>query len=151
MADIRDYRVSVPSAAIEELHQKLALSKFPDDQDGDGDDWGRGTPVADLKRIVKYWQEEFKWASFEDRLNKLPHFQATMSLEGFDPFEVHFIHQKSASPDAIPLLFVHGCPSQDPLLAESGAEGGILTINCCFPGPGSFLEATKILPLLTAK
>lgn len=104
----------------------MALSKFPYDADSDGDDWGRGAPVADVKQIAKYWQEEFSWAAFEERLNKLPHFEATMSLEGFDPFELHFIHQKSANPDAIPLLFVHGWP-------------------------GNFLEATKILPLLTAR
>lgn len=109
MADIRGYKISVPSAAIEELHQKLALSKFPDDTDSDDDDWGRGAPVADVKRIAKYWQKEFSWAAFEERLNKLPHFETTMSLEGFDPFELHFIHQKSENPDAIPLLFVHGC------------------------------------------
>ncbi|ROW05703.1 hypothetical protein VMCG_05211 [Cytospora schulzeri] len=126
MADIRNYKISVPSAAIDQLHHKLALSKFPDDTGTDGDDWGRGTPIANVKRIAKYWREEFNWASFEDRLNELPHYETTMSLEGFDPFELHFIHRKSANPDAIPLLFVHGWP-------------------------GSFLEATKILPLLTAK
>lgn len=36
---------------------------------------------------------------------------------------MHFVHQKSSNPNAIPLLFVHGWP-------------------------GSFLEVTKILPLL---
>lgn len=107
MTDIRDYTVAVPPAALEELHQKLALSKFPGEIDGGG--WERGAPVEDVKRIAKYWQEEFSWASFEERLNKLPHYEATISLEGFDPFQLHFIHQKSANPDAIPLLFVHGC------------------------------------------
>lgn len=114
MADIRGYKISVPSAAIEELHQKLALSKFPIDTDSDGDDWGRGAPVAAVKRIAKYWQEEFSWAAFEERLNKLPHFETTMSLEGYDPFELHFIHQKSENPHAIPLLFVHGCSYYTP-------------------------------------
>lgn len=109
MADIRDYKISVPSAAIEELHQKLALSKFADDADEDDGDRRRGAPVADVKRIAKYWQENFDWASFEERMNRLPHFEATISLEGFDPFELHFVHQKNANPDAIPLLFVHGC------------------------------------------
>lgn len=44
-----------PSLAIEELYQKTALSKFPDDTDSGVDDWGRGAPVVDVKRIAKYW------------------------------------------------------------------------------------------------
>ncbi|KAJ4397186.1 hypothetical protein N0V93_001410 [Gnomoniopsis smithogilvyi] len=126
MTDIRKYTISVPTAAIEECQQKLALSRFPEETEDGDDDGKRGARVADIKRIVSYWRTEFEWASFEARLNKLPHFEATMSLEGFDPFALHFIHQKSANTDAIPLLFVHGWP-------------------------GSFLEATKVLPLLTAK
>jgi hypothetical protein len=107
MAEIREYKVSVPSTAIEELNQKLDLAKFPRDVAGGNE--APGSSVTDVKRIVKYWRDEFRWASFEDRLNKLPHFETTISLEGFDPLDVHFIHQKSTNPDALPLLLVHGC------------------------------------------
>lgn len=57
MANIRNRRSSVPSAVIDEIHQKLALSKFADDNGGD--DCGLGAPVADVKGIAKYWQEDF--------------------------------------------------------------------------------------------
>ncbi|KAF7520055.1 hypothetical protein G7054_g12887 [Neopestalotiopsis clavispora] len=123
MDEIRDYKISIEPAVIEEFHQKLTLPKFSDDIDGD--DWTRGTTPSVIRRIAKYWREEFKWAPFEERLNKLPHFETTISLEGFDPFALHFVHQRSADPDAIPLLFVHGWP-------------------------GGFWEASKMLPLLTA-
>lgn len=117
MADIRDYTISIPSAAVEETRQKLALAGFPADAGTDNDDdWGRGVPAASLRRIAKYWQDEFDWASFEERLNKLPHYEATVSLDGFEPFGLHFIHQKSSNPDAIPLLFVHGCQYQAHIL-----------------------------------
>lgn len=107
MAETRKYEVSVPSTAIEDLRQRLALAKFPDVVDGD--DEGLGSSIQRVRRVVKYWREEFEWGSFEERLNKLPHFEMTISLEGFDPFDVHFMHQRSPNPDAIPLLFVHGC------------------------------------------
>lgn len=109
MSDIREYKISIPHAAIEETRQKLALAKFPGDISTDDDTWEFGVPVASLKRVTKYWQDEFKWESFEERLNQLPNFETTMSLEGFEPFELHFIHQRSSNPNAIPLLFVHGC------------------------------------------
>lgn len=78
MADIREYQVSVPSAAIKELQQKLALSKFPDDIDSDDREYS--APIADVKPIAKYWHEEFNWASFEKWMKEFPHFEATMSL-----------------------------------------------------------------------
>lgn len=109
MADIREYKISIPSNAIKETRKKLALAKFPDDADTDDDDWGRGVPAANLKRIAEYWKDDFKWHLFEKRLNELSHFETTISLDGFEPFQLHFIHQKSSNPDAIPLLFVHGC------------------------------------------
>ncbi|KAH9037750.1 alpha/beta-hydrolase [Lactarius hengduanensis] len=52
-------------------------------------------------------------------------FTRTIAVDGFGELSVHYVHQKSAAKGAIPLLFVHGWP-------------------------GSFLEVTKILPLLTA-
>lgn len=107
MAEVRKYEISVPSTDIDDLKQRLALGKFPDVVDGD--DEGLDSSIQHVRRVVKYWREEFEWTLFEERLNKLPHFEMTISLEGFGPFDVHFIHQKSPNPDAIPLLFVHGC------------------------------------------
>ena len=57
----------------------------------------------------------------EAKLNELPNFEATVAVDGFEPFQLHFVHQKSPAPDAIPLLFVHGCafpPSPPAVLAE---------------------------------
>jgi hypothetical protein len=111
MTEIRPHQISVPPAAINETRQKLALAKFPDDAGTIDDTWDCGVPVASLKRIAKYWRDEFNWASFQERpgLNQLPHFETTMALGGFDPFDLHFLHQRSSNADSIPLLFVHGC------------------------------------------
>lgn len=48
MTDIREYKISIPTAAMEETRQKLVLAKFPDDAGTDDDDWGRGVPVTNL-------------------------------------------------------------------------------------------------------
>lgn len=109
MSDVREYKISIPRAAIEETRQKLALAKFPGDASTDDDTWECGVPAASLKRVAQYWHDEFKWEAFEERLNKLPHYETDMSVDGFEPFELHFLHQRSSNPDAIPLLFVHGC------------------------------------------
>lgn len=108
MSNAQEYKIDVPRAALNELEQKLALAKFPDTVDSGS--WEYGVPVDDVKRIAKYWQNEFSWDSFEERLNRLPNFQATIEIEGdFDAIQLHFLHQRSEDPDAIPLLFIHGC------------------------------------------
>lgn len=80
-------------------------------------------PRKDIKDLTKYWLEKFDWRAVEKKLNELPHFITPITVEGFNPLDIHFIHQKSDVKDAIPLLFVHGWP-------------------------GSFIEVTKLLPLL---
>lgn len=107
MANAREYKIEVPQAAVDELQQKLVLAKFPEAVQSDS--WEYGVAVDEVERIAKYWQNDFSWAYFEERLNRLPHFEATINVDGFDAIQLHFLHQRSEDPDAIPLLFIHGC------------------------------------------
>ncbi|OTA68819.1 alpha/beta-hydrolase [Hypoxylon sp. EC38] len=122
-SEIVPYRISIPSSYVNELNQKLTNARFPDV--ADEGNWERGPPIANVRRIAKHWHQEFSWSRFEERLNKFPNYEATISVDGFEPFQLHFIHQKSTAPGAIPLIIFHGWP-------------------------GSFYEVAKVLPLLAA-
>lgn len=117
---IRPYKIAVPPGDVQRLKQKLSDTRLPE---GGDDDWTKGPPAQTIRRIAKYWEEDFDWSAFESRLNGLPNYEATIALEGFKPFQAHFVHQKSSSVDAIPLLFVHGCKA-----------------NCSSPSPGSHTD-----------
>ncbi|KAF2750196.1 alpha/beta-hydrolase [Sporormia fimetaria CBS 119925] len=123
MSPIKPYTISVPDSQINQLKQKLALATFPDELDQA--EWEYGAPLDDVKRIAAYWRDEYDWRKAERKLNELPNFVTGIKVEGFEEVDVHFIHQKSGREGAVPLLFVHGWP-------------------------GSFLEVTKILPLLAS-
>lgn len=110
MAIIREYHISVPRDKIERLHQKLSLTDWPDELEGAG--WSYGSPLADVRSIAEYWKNEYRWEDTEARMNELPNFSTTLSAEGFDPLDVHFLHRRSAVKNAIPLIFVHGCGFQ---------------------------------------
>ncbi|KAF8258647.1 Alpha/Beta hydrolase protein [Lactarius quietus] len=71
------------------------------------------------------WKDGYDWRTHERELNTLPMFTSIVAVEGFGELSVHYVHHRSTVEGAIPLLFVHGWP-------------------------GSFLEVTKVLPLLTA-
>jgi hypothetical protein len=44
----------------------------------------------------------------EAKLNELPNFKTNVTVDGFGDIDLHFLHQPSSTPDAVPLLFVHG-------------------------------------------
>ncbi|KAJ3762717.1 Alpha/Beta hydrolase protein [Lentinula raphanica] len=116
------FEISVPDTKLENLHQKLALTNFPDELDNA--EWDYGVPLAEIKRLVAYWNDGYDWRAQEAKLNKeMPQFTKDINVDGFGILNIHYVHQKSSVEKAIPLLFVHGWP-------------------------GSFLEVRKILPLL---
>jgi hypothetical protein len=106
--NISFYRIAVPEEQILDLKQRLALTKFPKDE-LDGSGWDYGSPLADVKRLIAYWRDQFDWRKAEARLNQLPHFSTDIQCDGFESLKIHFLHKKSDVESAIPLLFVHGC------------------------------------------
>ncbi|KAF2869999.1 Alpha/Beta hydrolase protein [Massariosphaeria phaeospora] len=116
------YTISVPEPHLQKLKRKLADAEYPDELDA-RDQWQYGAPLADVKRLAKYWENGFDWRKAEAQMNELPNFREKVAVEGFGELDVHFVHQRSEVEGAIPLLFCHGWP-------------------------GSFLEVTKLLPLL---
>ena len=68
--------------------------------------WDYGTNLAYLKGLVEYWRDKYNWRAQEKRLNAFDQFKTTI-----DGVEIHFIHQRSKNPNAMPLLLLNGWPS----------------------------------------
>lgn len=100
---IREFTIAVPDQAIEGLRQRLALTRLPD-QIADTT-WEYGTDREFLVELLDYWQNDFDWRSQEQMLNAFDQYKTTI-----DELDIHFIHQRSPHPEAIPLLIVHGWP-----------------------------------------
>ncbi len=107
MTDIEPYSVAIPDDALDDLRQRLARTRLPDELAGVGGD--RGAPLADVRRLVTHWREAFDWRRAEAQINRLPRFRTRIQVDGFEPLAIHFVHRTSAVDGAIPLLFVHGC------------------------------------------
>ncbi|MFG1796083.1 epoxide hydrolase family protein [Nocardia sp. NPDC049149] len=102
--DIRPFHIEIPQADLDDLHDRLARTRWIDDLPGTG--WERGVPTAYLKELAGYWAEKFDWRAVEAELNAYPQFLTTI-----DGQQVHFLHIRSAETDATPLLLLHGWPS----------------------------------------
>ncbi|KAJ8080513.1 hypothetical protein PM082_017346 [Marasmius tenuissimus] len=117
------YKIAVPEEELDLLRKKLDLAKLPDELEKSG--WNYGVPLTDVKRLVARWRDGYDWRAEETKLNaELPQFTRDIEVEGHGRLNIHYVHQRSQVPDAIPLLFVHGWP-------------------------GSFIEVRALLPLLT--
>jgi hypothetical protein len=137
------FKIAIPDALLDRLRQKLALTTLPDELEGAG--WEYGMLLADVKRLVAWWSNGYDWRHHEAQFNQLPQFTRPISIDSHGTLTIHYIHQQSAVPGTIPLLFVHGC-GLIPSWAYRNNANLILIL-----GPGSFLEARKIVPLLSEK
>ena len=111
------FRINVPNATLADLKERLAKTRFPSEIERSG--WDYGANLAYVRDLVAYWRTTFNWREQERKLNQFPQF--TTTIDGLD---IHFVHQRSSHPNAIPLVMIHGWP-------------------------GSFFEFTKVIGPLT--
>lgn len=102
--DIEPFAVDVPQAALDDLRERLASTRWPGELPEVG--WSRGVPESYLKELAGYWADGFDWRKQEAMLNEFPQFVVNV-----DGQNVHFMHIRSPEPDALPLILVHGWPS----------------------------------------
>ena len=103
MAAPAAFRLKVPDAALADLRERLARTRFPDEPPLEP--WSTGTSLAYLRELLGYWREGFDWRAWEAKLNGFPQF--TVPLGGI---ELHFIHAPGRCADPRPLLLSHGWP-----------------------------------------
>jgi epoxide hydrolase len=139
-ADIHPFRVDIPQPALDDLHRRLAQTRFP--TPAPDDSWDYGTPVSYLREMVARWQA-FDWRAVEQRINSVPQFRTEI-----DGQTVHFAHVRSAEPGATPLLLVHTYPGSfvefldmvgpltDPVAHGGRAEDAFHLVIPSIPGFG---------------
>jgi len=100
---IQSFTLHVPEAALADLRERLARTRFPDEPPLEP--WSTGTSLAHVRELVNYWHSGFDWRAHEARINRLRQF--TISVHGI---ELHFIHEPGSGINAMPLLLAHGWP-----------------------------------------
>ena len=121
---IERFQIHVDDSVLEDLRSRLARTRFPDQIEGTG--WEFGIPMRYLRELVDYWRDKYDWRAQEARLNELPHFRTLI-----DGQSIHFVHARSRHADAFPLLLMHGWPGSIvefldvlPGLTDPEAHGG---------------------------
>jgi pimeloyl-ACP methyl ester carboxylesterase len=81
--------------------------------------WEYGANLSYIKELADYWVHKFDWRKIENEINRYPNY-----IIEIDGVKIHFLHIKGSGKISVPLIITHGWP-------------------------GSFLEMTKLIPLLT--
>jgi epoxide hydrolase len=102
-AEVREFRVEVPEADLEDLRARLRHARWPERETVE--DWSQGVPLAYLRELCAYWADGYDWRATEARLNALPQFRTVI-----DGLGIHFIHARSPHRDALPIVITHGWP-----------------------------------------
>src|SRR5215510_12153093 len=61
------FKIQVPDAVLSDLKDRLARTRYPDQVEGAG--WDYGTNLGYLKELIAYWRDTFNWREQERRLN----------------------------------------------------------------------------------
>ena len=101
--DLQPFKVSIPQEDLDDLHERLVRTRWPDELPGVG--WSYGVPLEYLKGLAEYWQAGFDWRAQEAKLNAFPQFATEI-----DGQRIHFLHVRSPESDALPLVMTHGWP-----------------------------------------
>jgi epoxide hydrolase len=101
--EVQPFRVEIPETALDDLRDRLARTRWPEELPGVG--WAHGVPLDYLKELAAYWRDRYDWRAQEAGLNRYPQFLTTI-----DGARVHFLHVRSPEPEALPLVMTHGWP-----------------------------------------
>ena len=74
--EIRPFRIDVSDAELEDLRDRLARTRWPDELPGVG--WSYGVGLDYVKDMTEHWRTSFDWRKQEAVLNEFPQFTTTI-------------------------------------------------------------------------
>ncbi|MET0473514.1 MAG: epoxide hydrolase family protein [Mycobacterium sp.] len=141
MTTVEPFRIAVPDEVIADLRRRLADTRWPEAETVG--DWTQGIPLTYTRELATYWGTEYDWRSREKALNQFDQYATEI-----DGLPIHFVHQRSPHPDALPLVITHGWPGSivefqkviapltDPTAHGGRAEDAFHVVCPSLPGYG---------------
>ncbi|EIN09137.1 alpha/beta-hydrolase [Punctularia strigosozonata HHB-11173 SS5] len=103
--DVKPFKVDIPQEAVIRMNLLSSSAQFPNAPSFTGGNATWGVELGTLESVRGKWIDEFDWYEQQSLLNRFNQF--TVEIENI---MVHFVHETSSEPDAIPLIMFHGWP-----------------------------------------
>lgn len=121
---ISPFSIPVSLEAMEDLRNRLARTRWPDEITGTG--WEYGADLGFMQELCVYWKDQFDWKAQVNALSRFHHFR--YEANGFG---VHFIHERGKGSKPHPIILTHGWPGSFlefekiiPMLTDPERHGG---------------------------
>ncbi len=105
---VRPFKVHIPQEKLDWIKSRLRDAQWPTEHDNP-DPWAYGASIPEMRSLVDYWLNKYDWRAREERMNRFPHFLASVEVDG-NPYDVHFIHVKGKGPNPKTAIIMHGWP-----------------------------------------
>src|SRR5260221_4509390 len=125
ITELRPFRVEISGAAIDDLRERLARTRWPEKEPVG--DWSMGIRLAYVQELAGYWEKSYDMQRVANRLNRYEQFMTTI-----DGVDIHFLRVRSPVEGATPCIMTHGWPGSvieftkviDPLVDPVSHGGG---------------------------
>lgn len=97
------FQIDIAPSLLRDLADRVDNFRWP--EQGFDDGWSAGTDLSFLRQLVRYWRDEYDWASVQRELNRHEHLRGP--VEGDDLHLVRIGGGKGGNP----ILLLHGWPS----------------------------------------
>ena len=85
---IEKFNIHISDDEIKKLHQKITLTRWPDEINDEY--WSYGTGMSFLKDLSYEWLNSFDWRAHEDEINKI----GSYKFKSNSGLKIHFLHSK---------------------------------------------------------
>jgi pimeloyl-ACP methyl ester carboxylesterase len=107
--------MSVSDADLDDLRRRLRATRWP--LAWPTPEWEAGTSATELRRLVGYWADGYRWRVHEAAINQLPSYCASVAGH-----TVHYLRFEAERSESVPILLTNGWPSSFLELTELAAR-----------------------------
>jgi len=100
---IHPFTLNIEQDRLVDFKHRIARIRWPEKKTVK--DWSQRAPLAQVQALCDHGQNRYDWRTCEARLNAAG--QLTTVIDGL---RIHFLHIRSPTADALPLLLTHGWP-----------------------------------------
>lgn len=104
---VTSFTIAIGQDRLDWIERRLREAHWP--VAAEGDPWGYGASLAEMRSLVDYWLNHYDWRAREAELNRFPHFIGSVAVDG-EPYDIHFIHVVGKGPNPKPVIITHGWP-----------------------------------------
>ena len=100
---IKSFKVNIPKKITDNIYSKVKKYPWKDMPILKG--WEHGSNIKFMKKITKYWMNNYNWKYTEKKINSFKNFKVKIN-----DLNIHFIKERGSGSKPQPLLLNHGWP-----------------------------------------